>query len=33
MKLALFDDYRFGVLRGEEAIVDVVGALPHWDNG
>ncbi len=33
MKLALFDDYRLGVLRGEEHLVDVSGALPHWDNG
>ena len=33
MKLALFDDYRLGVLRGDEALVDVSAALPHWDNG
>jgi len=33
MKLALFDDYRLGVLRGDDHLVDVTGALPHWDNG
>jgi 2-keto-4-pentenoate hydratase/2-oxohepta-3-ene-1,7-dioic acid hydratase in catechol pathway len=32
MKLALFNDYRLGVVR-DDTIVDVTGALPQWDNG
>jgi 2-keto-4-pentenoate hydratase/2-oxohepta-3-ene-1,7-dioic acid hydratase in catechol pathway len=32
MKLALFDDYRLGVVR-DDSIVDVTSVLPHWDNG
>ena len=32
MKLALFNDYRLGVVRGD-SIVDVTSALPQWDNG
>src|SRR5689334_6394031 len=32
MKLALFNDYRLGVVRGD-TIVDVTSALPAWDNG
>jgi len=32
MKLAIFDDNRLGLLRGEQ-IIDVTAALPHWDNG
>ncbi len=32
MKLALFNDYRLGVVR-DDTIVDVTSALPHWDNG
>ena len=33
MKLALYDDNRLGVLRGDDHLVDVTGVLPHWDNG
>jgi 2-keto-4-pentenoate hydratase/2-oxohepta-3-ene-1,7-dioic acid hydratase in catechol pathway len=33
MKLALYDDNRLGVLRGNDHLVDVSGVLPHWDNG
>ncbi|HEY7066320.1 MAG TPA: fumarylacetoacetate hydrolase family protein [Chloroflexota bacterium] len=32
MKLALFNDHRLGVVRGD-TIVDVTSALPAWDNG
>lgn len=32
MRLALFDDYRLGVVAGEQ-IVDVTGALPAHDAG
>ena len=33
MKLALFDDYRLGVVRDETTLVDVTDVLPQWDNG
>lgn len=32
MRLALFNENRLGVVRGEDALVDVTSALPHWDN-
>ncbi|MBX5489678.1 MAG: fumarylacetoacetate hydrolase family protein [Chloroflexi bacterium] len=33
MKLAIFNELRLGVLRGDDALVDVTAALPQWDNG
>ena len=33
MKLAIFNELRLGVLRDDDALVDVTAALPQWDNG
>ncbi|MBV8087427.1 MAG: fumarylacetoacetate hydrolase family protein [Chloroflexi bacterium] len=33
MRLVSFDDYRIGVLQGEQEVVDVSAAVPGWQSG